>query len=198
MGKKDFNSIVESAHRARGGELSIKISSFSHRYRSNGCFAGLIVYYKDGKFEWQQESCAATHNYRGKSFYVVIQDTAQWPAAREQRARGQGLVHDYILKHNIGINHDTEGYRVCCGGFAIIQGEVKYSSVWLNMTDGYCNGMSWSSDGSKYMSQLEQHFVDIAIREWKIHGPNHTIPLRKVNGRWQTSAARSIERCVIS
>ena len=185
MGKKNFEDIIDAAQRSQGGKLSAKISGFSHPYSPTGKFAGLIVYHKDGQHIWQQEATAATHNYRGRTFYVVIQDTSRWPPDREVRARGQGLVHDYILMRNIGINHSSEGNRVCCGGFAVIEGTVKYSSIWLNKTSGDCNGQRWESDGNKNMSSLERHIIDIVVREWKKHGVNRVIPLHKVNGEWK-------------
>jgi hypothetical protein len=69
--------------------------------------------------------------YKGRSFYVVIQCTNNWPNEAFKRA-GKVMVHDHIIKNVLGIEYDqtnkNEQRRVCCGGFAYHEKKLKISS----------------------------------------------------------------------
>lgn len=185
MGKKNFDRIYRNAKQASGGTLRIKISSYSDRYDAGKDFAGLIIYHKNDQHIWRNTAGRAS-GQRGRSFYVVIQDTSKWPAGAIHDRAGRGMVHDHLYKSLTG-EEWTEGVA-CCGGFAIRRGTVKHSSVWLNTQSckksWYTN--SWESDSSKNLSPGEQAVVNQAIREWKAHGPNRVFEV-----------PRSVERQVL-
>ena len=55
-----------------------------------------------------------------EAFMFIIQSTDNWPEEAQGRARGQGLVHDYLIKNVLGIERGEEinnKKRICCGGF---------------------------------------------------------------------------------
>jgi hypothetical protein len=178
MGKKDFQIFIQQAQAYNGGIVPMKISYFSDLFDPQKNFAGLIVYHVDGQFEWQQDSSGKTAGFKGRSFYIVIQDTGKWPETQFKRA-GQGMIHDHILKSNIGITKDSN--RVCCAGFAVMNGVTKYSSIWLNKTENASSPMPWYSDGDKMMSSLESQILDFAVSEWKNRGKNITFGVRLQN-----------------
>jgi len=168
MGKKNFSStIYNPAKRALGVSTpSVKISYFSDRYRQDGNFAGVIMYHWRGQFKWQN-----THlGHRGQAFYVAILDTSKWPADAFQAA-GQGRVHDYIFKKTFGEDYSNNAAAV--GGFAIMNGQLKFSSWWLNDKENTSYANKWYTDGSKDLSWPEQKLVTFAVQEWARHGPHH-------------------------
>lgn len=85
------------------------------------------------------------------------------------------MVHDYMYKQMFGCSYEDK--VTCCGGFAIMKGQKKYSSIWLNRQSSNQTGRSWSSDGDKNLSAEEQVIVDLAIEEWKSRGANGIIAI---------------------
>mmetsp|Transcript_32065 Transcript_32065/g.79245 ORF Transcript_32065/g.79245 Transcript_32065/m.79245 type:complete len:90 (-) Transcript_32065:172-441(-) len=60
--------------------------------------------------------------------------------------------------------------RTACGGFAIMNGTIKHSSIWLNQQSGSAGGLSWNSDGDKNLASAEQELVNFAVRSWASNG----------------------------
>lgn len=89
--------------------------------------------------------------------------------AEALRDVGQGRVHDYLYRQYFAREY-SEG-RTCCGGFAVLRGQVHYSSIWLNQQSSSIGRLVWKQDGSKYLSQLETGLVDAAVAVWKTNGP---------------------------
>ena len=83
------------------------------------------------------------------------------------KAAGQGRVHDYLLKNVLGIDYVRN--RIACGGFAYVNGELKFSSIWLNQA----NQTGAETDGSKYLSATEKILVAYCFNEYREHGRNH-------------------------
>lgn len=108
--------------------------------------------------------------YKGRSFYIIIQCTDGWPE-EHLKAAGQGRVHDYLLRNVLGINFDQD--RIACGGFAYVNGQLKFSSIWLNSRDQ--SGVK--SDGNKMLSDAEKTLVIYCFNEYKRHGKNHTFEI---------------------
>ena len=164
MGKKNFKEIYQKAVEHNGSD-SCKISYFSDTYNKDSNFAGMIVYSIDGKYSWRNNAGLAK-GFNGRSFYVVIQCTDEWPDEQKKDA-GQGRVHDYLIKNTFGF--EFQQAVVCCGGFAILKGEKKYSSVWLNKR----HQKNGESDDSHYLSQYEEQLVSCCIDIWKEKGKHH-------------------------
>eukprot|EP00611_Tribonema_gayanum_P004891 TRINITY_DN14120_c0_g1_i1.p1 TRINITY_DN14120_c0_g1~~TRINITY_DN14120_c0_g1_i1.p1 ORF type:complete len:348 (+),score=114.80 TRINITY_DN14120_c0_g1_i1:150-1193(+) len=163
MGKLNFHELYQAAKEARGSDFALKLSFYCDLYRPDGCFAGLIVYHKDDSHEWQQ--LGHKGGFKGKSMYVIIQDTTNWHQDEFKNA-GQGKVHDALYRHLL--NEDFRGQTACCGGFAVVQGTVKFSSVWLNMSAQRRPGLAhpWDTDGDKMLSDGERALVCAAITHW--------------------------------
>jgi len=129
----------------------------------------------DGKFNWVNDKGVAT-GYKGRSFYVGILDTSKYPTDALQRDVGEGRVHHYLILTLTGrqFSQDT----VCCGGFAIHEGKLKYSSVWLNKRHQYPQDSFGKSDENKYLSSLEQGLCNFVVDKWKTSGANtaHELP----------------------
>mmetsp|Transcript_13740 Transcript_13740/g.24344 ORF Transcript_13740/g.24344 Transcript_13740/m.24344 type:complete len:260 (-) Transcript_13740:1188-1967(-) len=169
MGKKDFHSIYSEACRELGSRPTIKVSHFSDRYDQNKNFAGVIVYHNRGSFTWYNERGVAK-GFKGRAIYVILRCTDSWPEEAFKRA-GEGMVHDYLYKFLF--DNDFNKRQTCCGGFAVMKGTLKYSSVWLNQqSSGSEAQRPWQSDGSKFLSKGEQLLVNIAVRSWKEGGKN--------------------------
>jgi len=167
MGKQNWTSThYEPAKQELGPNLTLKISHFSDTYSPSGKYAGVIMYHWKGQFSWRNEHLG----YGGRAFYVAILDTNKWPADAF-RAAGQGMVHDYIFKKTFG--EDFRQNTASCGGFAIMNGTLKFSSWWLNNTSSDKFRHKWSSDGDKNLSGPEQELVKFAVEEWKRHGTHH-------------------------
>jgi hypothetical protein len=62
-----------------------------------------------------------------------------------------------------------------------MNGETRYSSIWLNKTENKDGPLPWSSDGDKLMSSLKRQIVDFAVGEWKNRGRNITFGVRLQN-----------------
>lgn len=164
MGKRNFKHIYQAAARDLG-QRPIKLSAFCDSFHPENNYAGIIIYHSYGRFQWQQRPCqgiAAGH--RGRAFYVLILCTDDWPDHALKEA-GQGRVHDYLYRKYFNMEYSYG--QTCCGGFSVLEGSNKYSSIWLNQQRGKVKGKSWQSDGDKYLSGHERELVDIAIREWK-------------------------------
>lgn len=173
MGKARWSSTHYNAAKRELGSnpLTVKISHFSDEYDPSGKYAGVIMYHWRGQFKWRN----AHLGYNGRAFYVAILDTNKWPADAFRRA-GEGKVHDYIFKQTFGESFSQN--TASCGGFAIVDQQLKFSSWWLNNTQSTDYSNQWSSDGSKDLSAPEQELVKFAVDEWKRHGRHHiaTIP----------------------
>ncbi|KAL3907842.1 MAG: hypothetical protein SGARI_003340 [Bacillariaceae sp.] len=177
MGKRRFAQIyckIRKALRLADDEpCTIKISYFCDPYSPRKKYAGIIIYHHDGETKWVNQDGVA-QGHRCQSFYVLIKCTDKWEAGDFRRA-GSGMVHDKMYKEMFG--QSFEGQVTCCGGFAIMEGEKKYSSWWLNDQSSRKKGTkwSWSSDGKKDLSPEEIEIVDTAIEAWKIKGRNVVI-----------------------
>merc|ERR1719217_798644 len=101
-------------------------------------------------------------------------DTAQWPSNAFQAA-GRGRVHDYIFQRTFGETFSDNYASV--GGFAVMNGEVKFSSIWLNMKTNRDYENEWVSDGSQYLSLPEQELVKFAVEGWKARGKNSVLEI---------------------
>ena len=108
--------------------------------------------------------------YNGRSFYVAIQSTMDWPQS-EQNEVGNGRVHSYLIKNVLGQNHGD--HNVCCGGFAFHDGKLKYSSWWLNSNDQ----TGGKSDGGKNLSEGEKAIVKYVFDQWKRKGVHVVLEL---------------------
>lgn len=168
MGKRNFNHIYQAAARDLGQRPAIKLSSFCDTYNTHNNYAGIIIYHTYGQFRWKQRpGQGVAGGYRGRAFYVLILCTDDWPADALKEA-GQGRVHDYLYRQYFNMEYRYN--QTCCGGFSVLEGSTKYSSIWLNEQTGKVKGKSWQSDGGKYLSAREQDLVDIAVQTWKQGG----------------------------
>lgn len=167
MGKENFSKIYRDACNELGtSSLTLKLSHYCSSYNPRKNYAGLIVYHHDGKFKWHNSSGIAK-GFNCRSMYVLILCTDDWPPEAFTRA-GQGLVHDHMYRKMFNRPYDDK--VTCCGGFAIMKGVVKYSSIWLNKQSSNRTRKSWTSDGNKNLSNGEQALVNLAISEWRVHG----------------------------
>jgi hypothetical protein len=169
MGKKNFSKIYSDACDNLGlTEGTIKLSNFCSEYEEGSNYAGIIFYHHKGKYKWTNTKGVA-RGYRCQSFYVLIQCTDLWEDSDFRRA-GQGFVHDKMYQDMFGYSYDEK--RSCCGGFAIMEGERKYSSYWLNDQSSQATRLRWQSDGDRNLSKGEKIIVDLAIDAWIREGAN--------------------------
>lgn len=169
MGKSNFEQIYQDASQFLGERPTVKLSSFCDHFSPKCNYAGMIIYHSYGSYRWKQRpGQGVAAGYRGRSFYVLIMCTDSWPA-EALRAAGEGRVHDYLYQQYFNMAYSNK--RSCCAGFAVLKGESVYSSVYLNNQSGRVKGLTWSSDGSKYMSQPEKELVAAAVSAWKSRGP---------------------------
>ena len=173
MGKKDFPAIYAEATKELGGRPTMKVSHFADKYDASKNYAGFIVYHNEGSFRWFNNSGIAK-GYKGRAFYVILQCTDSWPAEAFKRA-GEGKVHDYLYK--LLFDNDFSERKTCCGGFAVMQGKLKYSSIWLNKQSSNQYKHKWASDGSKMLSDGERLLVDLAFDRWKSDGTGKVIDI---------------------
>jgi len=167
MGKKDFNATLYSkACRAEGSRPTLRVSELSDRYNPNKNFAGIVLWAHDGEFRWSKDK--SNTNYSGRFGYVMIKSTDDWSADDFQRA-GQGMVHDKMFRTVLNCAY-TDG-RSAAGGFAIMHGQTKFSSIWLNKQSGSYGALNWQSDDDKNLSAGEEALVAFAIEDWKRRGP---------------------------
>ena len=172
MGKKNWCDTHYSPICASlGVRPTLKVSHYSDDFDPNDSFAAIIMYHWRGRAKWRNEH----KGQNGRAFYVVFANTKHWPAERFRRA-GKGMVHDYIFQTTFGEAFDENNASV--GGFAIHEGRIKYSSIWLNMKSSDAYELSWESDGSKYLSVPEQSLAEWATSVWINHGKGniHRIP----------------------
>ncbi len=190
MGKKNFKDLYKRIKREHG-TITCKTSYFCDNFNATRDYAGAIIYAIDGKFTWKNHGKneifdssewdsvsndtflviyliegGKANGYGGKSFYIIIQCTNEWPADC-RKAAGQGRVHDYLLKNVMGIEYDQD--RIACGGFAYVNGELKFSSIWLNGR----NQTDAESDGDKMLSEPEKILAIFCFNEYIRHGRNH-------------------------
>jgi hypothetical protein len=168
MGKRNFKQMYQDAARDLGETPTIKLSTYCDGYQPNNNYAGIIIYHTYGEYKWQQRpGQGIAGGYRGRAFYVLILCTDNWPSYARRDA-GRGMVHDYLYRQYFDMEYSAG--KTCCGGFAVLNGIPRYSSVWLNTQSGNVRGRSWQSDGNKNLSTHEESLVDIAIEEWKQRG----------------------------
>ena len=188
MGKENFPDIYTKACiELDARPLTYKISDFSDGFNPKKNYAGLILYHHKGKHTWKNTTgVAKTHNCR--SLYVLILCTDDWPTTAFKRA-GQGMVHDYLYKRMFGRTARWEKGETCCGGFSIMQGELRYSSKWLNKQSNRKSKLSWKHDGHKELSKEEKTLVSLAVEKWKDHGPNSKgeVPKKVDDAFWRAS-----------
>lgn len=170
MGKKDFESKILSR---LGNNFTCKISYYSDVYESSGRFAGIIIYHYSNDLNW-----TTSKGHKARGCYILIQNTAKWPAGAIHDRAGQGMVHDYLYKYITNNEYSQLPNAVCCGGFAVDKGLTKYSSIWLNKTNNTSCAFPWESDNDKNLSAKEKQIVDQAIQEWKQKGKNIVVPIK--------------------
>jgi hypothetical protein len=124
----------------------------------------MIVYAVNNEFSWTNEG-GLLEGYNGRAFYVVIQCTNDWPDD-VLRDVGNGRVHHYLIENTLGISFG-QGV-VCCGGFSYHDGELKFSSIWLNQNDQ----KGCKTDGSKYLNKAEKSLVRYCFNQYKRRGLN--------------------------
>ena len=163
-GKKDFKGLYKRI-KSQIGKPTCKISYFSDDFNPNKNYAGMIVYAIDGKYQWLNEGGKAK-GWKGRSFYLSIQCSNDWPSD-VIRETEQGRVHHYLIKNVLGFDYSQD--VVCCGGFAWHNGELKFSSVWLNGR----NQVGWESDGEKNLSPEEKMLVQYCFEKYKENGKHH-------------------------
>lgn len=110
------------------------------------------------------------NGYNGRSFYIIIQCTDQWSVEYRMES-GQDHVHDYLLKNVMGLDYDQS--RITCGGFSYVNGELKFTSAWLNTKDQ----KDVKSDGNKMLSEAEKILVTFCFNEYKSQGSHHIFPI---------------------
>lgn len=164
MGKKNFSRIyIQACNELGVSKPKIKLSHFCDEYNPRKNYAGIIIYHHRGEYQWTNGEGVA-RGHRGRAFYVLIECTDDWPRSAFRRA-GEGLVHDYMYTRMF--NRNFQDGMTCCGGFAIMKGEVKYSSIWLNKQSSSVTRFTWATDGNKNLSAEEQVLVDLATTYWK-------------------------------
>lgn len=84
-------------------------------------------------------------------------------------------MHDYLYRQYFDAEH-TCGWT-CCGGFSVMKGVLKHSSVWLNNQSGCMHQLEWRGDGSKYLSPVELDLVMLAVKEWRASGPGAVVDI---------------------
>jgi len=175
MGKTDF---VTTHYQAICNELyqgrapTLKISHFSDPYEPGKNYAVVNMYHWKGKSTWHNPKLG----FDGRFLYVAFSCTDNWDGRFFQRA-GQGMVHDHIFKETFGESYSSG--QASCGGGAVHQGRLKFSSAWLNCAQSTSTSpYSATTDGSKYMTNEERHLLTFAARMWVEKGRNstHKIP----------------------
>ncbi|CAG8693525.1 hypothetical protein C2G38_2174731 [Gigaspora rosea] len=168
MGKENFKKLYKRI-KYELGSITCKISGFSDEFDEDKDYAGMIVYAIDGEFAWENTG-GITSGYRGKSFYIIIQCTDDWPP-EVLRDVGKGQVHHYLIKNTFGFDFNQD--IICCGGFSYHEKTLKYSSVWLNERDQ----TGCKSDGTKYLSRREKVLVKYCFKKYKQNGINYAFPI---------------------
>ncbi|UJR34797.1 hypothetical protein I4U23_027578 [Adineta vaga] len=148
MGKKHFGRLYRRI-REKLGTITCKISHFCDEFDESCNYAGAIIYAIDGEYKWKNDSGGKADGFKGRSFYLIIQCTDDWPESCLNDV-GQGRVHDYLLKNVLGIDYHRD--RIACGGFSYVDGKLKYNSIWLNASDQE----GAESNGDKMLSDKEK------------------------------------------
>ena len=163
MGKHNFPRIyVEGCRELGTDKMTMKLSTFCSEYDPKKNYAGIAVYHHGGSYKWKnKKGMAKGYNCRG--IYILILCTDDWPVGAFKRA-GQGLVHDFLYRQMFGVSYSEK--MTCCGGFSIMKGHIKYSSIWLNRQASARTNKHWETDGDKNLSGEEQILVDLAVAEW--------------------------------
>lgn len=167
-GKKNFNQLYKRI-KSELKEITCKISAYSDEFEEGKNYAGMIVYSLDDQFKWRNDKGRA-RGQNGRSFYIVIQCTDEWPSEVFKEAK-QGRVHDYLIRNTLGIEYNQK--IVCCGGFSYHDRKLKHSSVWLNGVDQKGS----RTDGSKYLSDSEKVLVEYCFEKYKELGINKVFEL---------------------
>jgi len=170
MGKKNWSiTHYRAAETELGERPKVKISAFCDPYDANADFAGIIVYAVKDSFKWTKTETVT--GWGGRFAYVMIKDTGKFSKS-ELNQVGQGRVHDAmfrkVMKGEFGDN------IVSCGGFAVMKGTTKYSSIWLNFQ---INTSFAESDWNQMLSEPEKALVDFAVAGWKRSGSNVLLPI---------------------
>lgn len=183
MGKENFADIYNKAKEATASDvLSCRISGWSDSFQDdpNGMYAGIVIYSKHDGYEWQHVRDGKNGektNFKARSFYVIIQNTAKWTQEAIHSRVGEGRVHDHLYKTLCGEEFTQKTY--CCGGFSMRCGVPNYSSAWLNCSERKDSLLQWKTDKSKYLSAGERAVVNFAIYSWITNGPNNTFQIGK-------------------
>ena len=82
---------------------------------------------------------------------------------------GHGRVHDYLYRQYFAMEYSAG--KTCCGGFAVLKGVLRYSSIWLNMQASRVGELEWTTDGDKNLSHSEQNLVQLGVGAWMRSGP---------------------------
>lgn len=162
-GKKNFGQFYRRMRNVLGGKPTCKISGHSDDFDEDKDYAGMIVYAIDNEFSWTNES-GSLEGYNGKALYVIIQCTDDWPDD-VLRDVGNGRVHHYLIENTLGYEYGQD--IVCCGGFSYHEGELKYSSIWLNAR----NQKGCKTNGSKYLNKVEKKLVKYCFKKYQEKGP---------------------------
>eukprot|EP00955_Chlamydomonas_euryale_P106471 365707-Chlamydomonas_euryale.AAC.3 len=164
-----------AAHSALGERPRVQVSLASDSYDNDCNYAGIIIYSHGGKFKWYDEK-TCIRGRRNRAFYVLIENTDDWDS-NDLQAAGKGMVHDKVYKDVFGPNTSHNDGVTCCGGFSVMSGVLKCSSMWLNMKNGSVRGCQWSSDGHKCLSESEKLLAGLAVNAWQKQGPGIAITL---------------------
>lgn len=177
MGKKNFNKIyLKACQELQTERPSIKLSYFCDDYDPKKNYAGIILYNHRGSFKWKHRRGSPADGCNCRFLYVYMKSTDDWSGEDFQRA-GEGKVHDKMFKEMFGVSFRS--HRSCCGGFAVMKGKRKYSSIWLNDQSSKKTKLKWESDGNKNLSYEEKMIVDLAIDTWVEQGKDNITQLPK-------------------
>ncbi|CAF1253092.1 unnamed protein product [Adineta steineri] len=179
------------------GTVTCKISYFCDEFDESKNYAGAIIYSIDGEYEWKNKEGGKANGFKGRSFYLIIQCTNDWPESYLKEA-GKGRVHDYLLKNVLGIDYNQK--RIACGGFAYVNGELKFSSIWLNRI----NQTGAESDGDKMLSEPEKDLISIFLsRIVQLNSSKQTpnrcsMPINQDTDQLPVDETRSHDPCATS
>lgn len=139
MGKSNFADLYINTANSLKTRPQIKVSCSCDTYSPSSYYAGIIVYTANGEHTWR------AGRRRGRSFYVLIIRTDDWSTAlRDGTAGGVNSVHYYVAKQYFGDKFHAKS--ICCGGFTVQKGDVRFNSMSLNTSDGAAGDLCWRSD----------------------------------------------------
>ena len=175
MGKKNFGAIYRDACVSLGLTAgTIKISHFCDKYDPDKNYAGIILYHHGGKFKWKNSKTSVAGGFNCQHLYVYIRCTDEW-SGKDFKNAGEGRVHDKMFKEMFGVSFRAR--RSCCGGFAMMKGTRKYSSIWLNQQQSKRTKLTWESDGSQMLSEGETMIVNLALDKWMSEGVDQIVAI---------------------